>query len=372
MGDKLHFAAHSHHLWPDCVADAHQQYVLDGFAEADEKWGKSIIAIETQLKSHLQELMHLDDPNRLCFSPTIHTLLYRLISCFDLTQPLNILSSDSEFYSFTRQVNRLAEYDHIQSKEVAVLPFQDFKERFLLAIKEGQQDIIYISQVFFNSGLTVDFLEEIVETAHPDTMIIIDGYHACGAIPVDLTTIQSKVFYLGGGYKYMQAGEGICFMSVPDHLEKYRPLYTGWFAEFDSLEDNQNTVPYAPDARRFLGATSESAGMYRMCSVFNMWKANNMTIEKIHDYVLQLQLHFLAKLAKHGMMGLTTEDLIITQQKASQFGHFLTFNTDQALAMKQVLQGKNITVDSRADRLRFGFGTYQTTSDIDALFERLG
>ena len=36
--DRLHFAAHSHHLWPDASFEAQQQAWLDANRHADHKW----------------------------------------------------------------------------------------------------------------------------------------------------------------------------------------------------------------------------------------------------------------------------------------------------------------------------------------------
>ena len=42
------------------------------------------------------------------------------------------------------------------------------------------------------------------------------------------------VFYLGGGYKYAMAGEGMGFMHCPPGFGP-RPPITGWYAEFGEL-----------------------------------------------------------------------------------------------------------------------------------------
>ena len=45
--------------------------------------------------------------------------------------------------------------------------------------------------------------------------LVIDGYHAFCAVEVDLSAIHARAFYLGGGYKYAQAGEGFGYLHVP-------------------------------------------------------------------------------------------------------------------------------------------------------------
>jgi selenocysteine lyase/cysteine desulfurase len=371
MENTLHFAAHSHHLWPDCVQDAQNQYIEDAFRWADEKWSRAIAPIEQKCKELLAQHLQLSDSRQICFAPNVHTLFFRLISCFDLTKPLNILSTDSEFYSFSRQALRLSEYDNINIDQVATLPFQNLKSTFINQLNSKAYDMVYISQVFFNSGLVMDFIDEIVESADDQTMIVVDGYHGMGAIPTSLKKLENRIFYLAGGYKYLQSGEGACFMTVPKTADKYRPLYTGWFAEFDSLDQHENTVSYAPDASRFLGATTDPSGIYRMHSVLKLWHERRIDISTIHDHIVSLQRYFIRQLASTSIFGLAKKDLIHIQEGVQHIGHFLTFRTEKTQQIQNQLRELNIITDCREDRLRFGFGMYHSTEDIDQLFERL-
>lgn len=369
LGDKLHFSAHSHHLWPDCVQKAQNQYVLDAFQEADQKWSGALTQLESELKAHIAKILNTNSPEQICFAPNVHTLLFRLMSCFDTRKSLRILSTNSEFYSFKRQADRLAELDNISLTEVPVLPFDQFKNHFLKTVKEDNYEIIYLSHVFFDSGLKINFLEELILEIPRSTMVIIDGYHACGATPVDLSKIHNRIFYLAGGYKYLQSGEGVCFMTTPNNSNQYRPLYTGWFAEFDQLSGQK--VAYPPNANRFLGATTDPSGMYRMRSVFEMYQQNKLDISNIHNHVLSLQEKFLQHLRVSNILGLGIQDLIIEQEQVSDYGHFLTFKTTDAMDIQKALRDKGIITDYRNDRLRFGFGLYHDQNDIEELFNRL-
>ena len=54
----------------------------------------------------------------------------------------------------------------------------------------------------------------------------------------------------GGGYKYCQLGEGNCFLRIPQGSE-LRPVMTGWYSEFTALADRQrpDRVAYGPGRR---------------------------------------------------------------------------------------------------------------------------
>ncbi len=44
-----------------------------------------------------------------------------------------------------------------------------------------------------------------------------------------------RAWVVGGGYKYLQLGEGNCFIRLPPHASGLRPVITGWYAEFEAL-----------------------------------------------------------------------------------------------------------------------------------------
>ena len=57
-----------------------------------------------------------------------------------------------------------------------------------------------MSHVFFNSGFYFERIAELTESV-PDaeTLIMIDGYHAFMALPVDIAPLADRAFYMAGG-----------------------------------------------------------------------------------------------------------------------------------------------------------------------------
>jgi selenocysteine lyase/cysteine desulfurase len=126
---------------------------------------------------------------------------------------VRILASNSEFHSFTRQSRRWEEEGLAIVDRVPAEPYDTFAERFTAEARSGVHDLIYISQVFFDSGFAVPELDRIVSSVSEErAFVVIDGYHAFMAMPVDLGAIQDRAFYLAGGYKYAMSGEGVCFL----------------------------------------------------------------------------------------------------------------------------------------------------------------
>jgi selenocysteine lyase/cysteine desulfurase len=354
-----HYASHSHHYWPDITRESMLEYWDDSARLVDDKWNYIFEKKVPETQKLIADILKLSAPDQIVFAPNTHEFVYRLLSCFDPRQKITLLSTDSEFYSFDRQVNRLSEDNLVEVTKVATLPFDNFEERFIEKIKGNSYNMIFLSHVFFNSGMAVSNLKKIVDAVTDSTIIVIDGYHGFMALPTDLSEIESRVFYMAGSYKYAQGGEGCCFMHVPKNSE-LRPLYTGWFAGFGDLSNNTGTVNYAGNGLRFAGSTMDYSALYRLNAVLNLFKKENLTVEKIHAHIQKLQKNFRDHLFKIDHHYLVEKNILSLDYK--YHGHFLTFampSPEHTKALHDELRSKKIWTDYRSSRLRFGFGLYQ-------------
>ena len=368
---KLHFAAHSHHFWPDVTRQAMLDYWDDTALMVDDKWDKVFGEVVPQAQKYIAGLLSIDHPENVVFAPTTHELVYRLLSSLDKNNSVSILTTDSEFHSFSRQIKRTSENKNINVTYVSTEPFDTFEDRLIYEIKSKTFDMIVFSQVFFNSGFAVNNLEKIVASVeNKETIIVIDGYHGFCAVPTNLTTIQNRIFYVGGGYKYVQSGESCCYMTIPENCN-LRPEFTGWFADFDHLSGKQEgKVAYGNGAFRFWGSTFDPTGIYRMNAVFSLFKEIDLTVENIHSKIIQNQNIFISGLdaINHPVL---KKSNILTPINTEHRGHFITFKTDEAGNMYQLLRKNGIITDYRNDRLRFGFGLYHDEEDISELISRI-
>lgn len=368
-----HYASHSHHYWPDVTRDATIAYWDDSAKFVDDKWGHIFGNKIPAVQKLIAEVLHLSHPEQIVFAPNTHELVYRLLSCFEPHKKVSILTTDSEFYSFDRQVNRLEEDKLVCVDKIATQPFDNFEDRFIAKINENHYDMIFLSHVFFNSGMVVKNLKKIVESVkEKNTMIVIDGYHGFMAMPTDLSGIENRIFYIGGSYKYAQGGEGCCFLYSPPGSTE-RPLYTGWFAGFSALETNGGNTGYSRDGYRFAGSTMDFGALYRLESVLNLFKAEGLTVEKMHAHIQKLQKNFRDHLMEIDHHFLTEKNILSVDY--NHHGHFLTFampSPEHTKALHDELRAINIHTDFRGSRLRFGFGIYQNDCiDLRALIKTL-
>lgn len=363
---RLHFAAHSHHLWPDVSFDAQQQAWLDAARWADTKWERVFGELIPRVQAALADELGLGDGGSVVFAPNTHELVVRLLSC--LPDRPTVLTTDAEFHSLERQLRRLEEDGLATVVRVPTEPFVSFAERFGAEARRLRADLMFLSHVFFNSGAVVQDLPGLVRSLPADGALVLDGYHGFCAVPTDLAPVKDRSFYVAGGYKYAMAGEGACFLHVPDGFSG-RPRNTGWFAAFGALEEKaQGRVPFAPRGGRFWGATFDPSGLYRLDAVLAWRKRLGLTTAKTRAHAHALQQQFVAGLSPGAPF--SAEQLVVPLAEQAR-GQFLTFRTEQARALAAALLAHDVVVDARDDRLRFGFGVYQTAADVDALHARL-
>ncbi|MFZ3322844.1 MAG: aminotransferase class V-fold PLP-dependent enzyme [Usitatibacter sp.] len=366
---RLHFAAHSHHPWPDATEQAHARYWADSAHLADRKWEKIFGEVIPAAQGHVARLTGLSDPRQVAFAPNTHEFVSRIYSCFDPARPLRVLTSGAEFHSFRRQTRRLQESGRIDVEEIAPEPWATFPRRFAAAAEARPRDLIWLSHVLFDSGFVVTDLEAICGAAPTDALVVIDGYHAFCALPIDLSTIHRRAFYIAGGYKYAMSGEGACWLAIPPGCT-LRPVDTGWYASFDTLAVAPGaTVPYSSDAFRFWGATFDPSGLYRFGAAMEWLRSTGSTIAQVHAHSTALQEKFIAGLERAGLPGLTPAHLVLPP--GTPRGNFLAFEVDGAEEMHHKIAEQRVTIDRRDRRLRFGFGVYHEERDVDLLVEAL-
>ncbi|SFJ08023.1 Selenocysteine lyase/Cysteine desulfurase [Bosea sp. OK403] len=370
--ERINLAAHSHHDWPDVTFAAQGMAWLDAAQRAGDKWdcvfGEVIPAVQAGIARHLA----LPDPATIAFAPNTHEFLRRLLSCLPEGGLPRILTTRAEFHTARRQLTRLAEEGLIVLDDIPAEPLASLHERLKAAIAAGGHDLIYLSQVLFNSGATSGDLAALVDAVpSPETFIALDGYHGYLALPTNLAAIANRAFYIAGGYKYAMAGEGSCFMHCPPGFGP-RPRDTGWFAAFGALAAPPgSTVGYPADGGRFLGATFDPSGLYRMRAVLDWMQAEALDAAPIHAHAIALMQRFLAGLDTLDLPGLARTALITPLHDPAGHGNFLAYRTPAAGAFEAALAKLGIATDHRGDVLRFGFGLALSESDIDAALERM-
>jgi selenocysteine lyase/cysteine desulfurase len=364
--ERLHFAAHSHHLWPDASFDGQVRAWVEANRFADRKWDLIFGEVVPEAQTHVARELNLPSPETVVFAPNTHDLLLRIVSGV-ARKPVRILSTDGEFHSFRRQAQRWEEAGEAVVTRVSLEPFETFDDRFMAAARRGGFDLVLVSEVFFRTGQVFGRIADLAALADPaGPWVIIDGYHGFMATPTDLSEVAGRVFYLAGGYKYAMAGEGVCFLHAPDGYCP-RPVVTGWFAEFGDLSGLPGGVQYRGDGGRFWGATMDATPLYRFNGVRRMLDDAGLTTADISAHAHRLMARFQTAAAGGEAGRLNAATLINPVTGDARRARFLAFRHDDAPAWRARLLDAGVITDVRDDVIRFGFGLYQDEADVERL-----
>jgi len=365
---RLHFAAHSHHLWPDASFDGQIQAWNDAARLADRKWGKVMDEVWPEAQGYVARELGTDDSGAIVFSSNTHDFLIRLVTAVprQAAGPLRVLTTDGEFHSARRQFARSEEEGWITLDKVAAEPFDTLTDRFLAAAHKGGHDLILVSQVLFGNGRIFAGVDELAALGRPEgPWVVVDAYHAFMALERPFSDLSGgTAFCLGGGYKYAMSGEGCAFMHAPAGFGP-RPPVTGWFAEFEDLELPPGSVGYAKDATRFLGATFDPSALYRFTAVQRMLIENGLSTGTISAHVANLQGQLLHAIGETAL----GEAELLNPLGDNAHARFLAFRTPNAQRWYAELKAQNCITDVRGDVLRIGFGIYQDERDVEGLVE---
>ena len=148
---KLHFAAHSHHFWPDVSRDAQIAYWDDSAIHSDNKWDKIFSEIIPKTQKHIAQILNLKNHEQIVLAPNTHELSSRLLSLFLGKKDLKILTTTNEFHSWRRQFLRLSEIPEIQIHQVDSTEFPQDRTTFFNQMKTElakNYDVVFLSQVF--------------------------------------------------------------------------------------------------------------------------------------------------------------------------------------------------------------------------------
>jgi selenocysteine lyase/cysteine desulfurase len=362
---RLHFAAHSHHLWPDASYVGQLAAWQDAARLADQKWERVMEEVWPAAQAHVARELRLPDPASVAFAGNTHDWIVRLASVIE-ARPIRILATDGEFHSFARQAARWAESGAAVVETVPAGP--DSAVRLAERAQYFAPHLILVSQVMFGNGAVVGDLAALADIAGPDgPLVVIDGYHGFMALETDWSRFADRLFYIAGGYKYAMAGEGVALIHAPPGLAA-RPAVTGWYAAFDDLAAAPGTVGYAADARRLLGATFDPSGLYRFVAVRDMLAGEGLDTARIAAHAAALRDRFLAGI---GDSALATARLLNPQVAGQPQARFLALRSPHAARWQAELLAGDVVTDVRGDVLRIGFGLYQTVRDVDALLDEV-
>jgi kynureninase len=369
VDQRLLLTGHSHQAWPDCGLVGQLDAWTDAAELADEKWERAFAKASAVQAGYARLLGDRDGVYSL--APNTHDLLVRWLSAVDLRRRPRLVTTDGEFHSARRQLDRLAE-EGIDVVRVPHRPADGVAERLARAIDDRTAAAI-VSAVFFTNAHIVPGLGQVMQACErAGAPLLVDAYHALNVVPFTLAEQGlDRAFVVGGGYKYCQLGEGNCFLRSPAETT-LRPVVTGWFSEFDALAEptGSHRVPYGRGGGRFAGSTYDPTSHYRAAKVFEFFEAQGL-----HPALLrEVSQHQVGRLAAQ-FDALDVDPKKIRRDREvelSRVGGFLALDAARAGDICKELRRCGVLADYRGEVLRLGPAPYLTDDQLDAGMAALG
>ena len=369
VAERLLLTGHSHQAWPDRGFEAQAQAWLDAARFVDDKWEHAFARAE-RVRLGFRRLLD-DRDGYIALAPNTHELVVRFLSALPLRERPRLVTTDGEFHTIRRQLDRLAE-EGIELVRVPEAPLEGLAERLRRAVDEKTAAVL-VSAVFFDSGRIAPSLADVAEQCRRHGVsLLVDVYHALNVAPFSLLKEGLlDAFVVGGGYKYCQLGEGNCFLRFPA-ATTLRPVITGWFSEFSALTEKQRAgqVAYGEGGDRFAGATYDPASHYRAAAVFDFHDEVGLTPELLRE-VSQHQIGVLAR----SFEALDADPAVIRRDQTvplDQIGGFLALEAPAAGALAAALQREGVLTDSRGNMLRLGPAPYLSDRQLTDAVAILG
>lgn len=377
VDERILLTGHSHQAWPDVAFHAQLQAWEDAARWVDGKWGPAYEAAD-RVREGWRHLLGDDASGEIALGPNTHELVVRFLSALPLERRRTLLTTEAEFHTIRRQVDRLDEAGWVRVRKVPGRPVEDAAARLVTAVESDPDGIaaVLVSTVFFATAEVVPGIPELARVCRRHGIpLLLDTYHHLNALPFSVTENGLQdVWITGGGYKYCQLGEGNCFLRFPADTEA-RPVFTGWFSEFAELAEPKTPgeVPYGKGPARFMGATYDPVSHYRADAVFRFFGEQDLTPERLRA-VSRRQTGRLAA-ALEGELG--REAFPGLRRGPDGMGGFLAVELPGdggrpgAEAAHAALREAGILTDYRGDMLRLGPAPYVTDAQLDAAAEAL-
>lgn len=364
--ERVLLTGHSHQAWPDAGFEGQARAWTDAAELVDDKWERAF-AMASAVRRGFARLLH-DDADQIALGASTHELLVRFLSGLPLKSQRRLVTTDSEFHSLRRQLDRLGE-EGVAIVRVPAHPVASLAERVRKEITPDTAAVL-LSAVLFETAEIVPGLGSIAAACRgAGVELLVDAYHALNVIPFPIPSLGlTSAYVVGGGYKYCQMGEGNCFLRFPSDT-MMRPVITGWYSEFEHLEaKTAGKVLYGAGPARFAGSTYDPTSHYRAAEVFRFFSDQQLTPERLRE----LNKRQVGRLA-HAFDELALEPQVVTRVVHGLDGvaGFLALRAPDAIGLAKALREKGIYVDARHDILRLGPAPYVTDDQLDLALRAL-
>jgi kynureninase len=369
VGRRLLLTGHSHQAWPDVAREAQLEAWDDAARDVDEKWARAFAKADEVRAGFARRIGCAT--GEVALAASTHELVVRFLSALPLAERPRLVTTNGEFHTLRRQLDRLHEAHVAEVVKLAAEPVDSLAERLAAAVNERTSAVL-VSSVLFSSARIVPGLASLARACErAGAELLVDAYHHVGVLPFDVAGEGlAGAFVTGGGYKYCQLGEGNCFLRVPPAFARL-PVVTGWYSEFARLSERpRGAVPFGEGAARWAGSTYDPTSHYRAARVFRFFDERGLTIALLRA----VSRHHVGRLAER-FDALALDPGVVARDRSAPLASlagFLALRSPRAGELSAALRRLGVWTDFRDDVLRFGPAPYLSDEQLDAAMAALG
>ncbi len=278
-----------------------------------------------------------------------------------------IVMTDHDFPSSLYAVSEIARFMDWDVELVPSLGQPGIEVETIINNIDERTLFVSTSHVYFKSGYIQDICEISKRAQHVGAITLIDGYHAPGSIPVNLTDLGVD-FYIGGCLKWLCGGPGNAFLFVSKNLKsKIKPQLTGWMAHNNPFVFSSD-MEFTEGSYKFMSGTLPVPSLYAASAGLDI--IADVGISQIRKKSKKQTRLILNKARERGFE-------VYSPQNDELRGGSVSLAIPNGYQVKQALGKHDIIIDYRKsacrepDIIRVGPHFYTSDEEIDALFNAL-
>jgi len=275
--------------------------------------------------------------------------LRSVLNSFPVDRAIRVVTTDAEFDSLDFILRAYegagrAAVEWVESCRSGEVPLVD-TSRVLERVRAGV-DLVVVSLVTFGTGQVLSGVAELTGACRrAGALLLLDVYHAAGALPLDLAGLGVD-FAVGGSYKYTRGGPGAAWLYVsPEVVGTGRAtLDTGWFAKAETFDYRRGE---AISRQAGIGGWAESTPP--VVATYQARSGLEFTLEvgvdRLRAYSLERQARLREALRSAGVP-------VFEPSEPLGYGAFSLVPCEGAKAVCERAAARGLTVDSRGQFIR--------------------
>lgn len=242
LDPNIHFLNHgSFGACPKPVFETYQRWQLELETQPVKFIGRRYVSLMEEARTALGEYVNCAPDEVVCF-PNPTTAISMVARSLDLQPGDEILTTDHEYGAMNRLWSFMGKKTGIRYINhpipLPVTTHEEFVERFWQGVT-AKTKVIFLSHITSQTALILPVKQICRRARAAGIFTIIDGAHAPGQIPLDLTDLGADI-YTGALHKWLCAPKGSAFLYVRREVQPMLdPLVVSWGYEAEEPSDSQ-------------------------------------------------------------------------------------------------------------------------------------